>query len=745
MAPQVAVSCTVPIAESLAPLPGLPPHSVMLLLLQLAVVLGVARLGAEAARRFGMPAVVGEILAGIALGPSLLGRMAPGFSAEIFPRDPLQVHLLDATGQIGMVLLLLLTGLELDLRLLRRVGRPAALASVLGMILPFGLGFGLGMVLPDGYLLDPDDRVLFSFFLATAMAISAMPVIAKILMDLRLTQRDLGIVILSACVVDDAAGWLILSVIAGAATQESVDLGALLGTLGLLAAFLLALPLLIFPIASRLLTWARTRWRTSDPALVLLMVTTFGCAALTDWIGVHPVFGAFLAGVMFRQVPHLDEATIERLESFVMGVLAPVFFATVGLKVDLGHLPGGWGIPLLVFAVACAGKLIGSAMGASWGGLSRAESLGVAIAMNARGAMGLVVATTGLGLGLLSQEMFSIIVGVAVVTSLMAPVGLRMLLPALPLSANELRSAQEARGYVVLRPTTVRTLLPTAGGTHARAAAYLAGGLSRRSSLPVELLHVVPTTISWVARVRAAFRSDGSHTEAEHRFDELARLASGEQFASRRTLVRIDPGQAILEESREFDLVVLGATTVGAPFSGPVLEKVVAAAPCHLVIVRSVGEVHGFARLLVPFDGGLLSRAAVEVAVRYCESTGASLTIVTTTSRDPPNDGFPRAPEDDLARISGVFAGSTLRPKILRHAAEGSIEALLAEIREGGHDLTLLGAENRAVEHELFFGHDIDRLIGQDDVALAVVVPNFERLAHDMAKAARGDLSPLPA
>src|SRR3954449_8346904 len=236
--------------EAIRPLWG---HSVFLLLVQLALLIAVARLGAEAAKRVGLPAVVGELAAGIALGPSGFGHWAPGAFAALFPSDPQQFHLLDAFGSVGMTLLLLLTGLETDLRLLRNLGRAAFIASVMGMVLPFGLGFGLGYVTPAAYLTDPNHRILFSLFLATAMSISAMPVIAKILIDLDLTKRNIGLVILSAGVVDDTVGWLILSLIAGAATHgvvHAADLGLTILWLALfmlLSAFVL-LPMLRFAV-----------------------------------------------------------------------------------------------------------------------------------------------------------------------------------------------------------------------------------------------------------------------------------------------------------------------------------------------------------------------------------------------------------------------------------------------------------------------------------------------------------------
>src|SRR5262245_51222403 len=280
-------------------------HAVLLLLVQLALLLIVARLGAELCKRLGLPAVVGELASGIALGPSLLGHFAPEVAAFLFPPVAEQFHLLEVVGTLGMVLLLLLTGLETDLRLLRNLGRAALIASVMGMLLPFATGFVLGSLTPDSYLADPSRRVLFSFFLATAMSISAMPVIAKILMDLDLTKRNIGLVILSAGVVDDTTGWLILSVIAGVAQTGEANLVKLGLTLAWTFGFVIGAALVLYPVLRFLMRMAADRFRSKDTDLVLIAVTTLGCAALTEWIGIHAVFGAFIAGVVVRQVPRL--------------------------------------------------------------------------------------------------------------------------------------------------------------------------------------------------------------------------------------------------------------------------------------------------------------------------------------------------------------------------------------------------------------------------------------------------------
>ncbi|HYU16572.1 MAG TPA: cation:proton antiporter, partial [Candidatus Acidoferrum sp.] len=468
--------------EMLRPLGG---HAVFLLLIQLAVLLLAARLGAELARRMGLPAVVGELAAGIVVGPTVLGHYAPGVFAAVFPHDQAQFHLLEVVGTLGMVLLLLLTGLETDLRLLRNLGRAALIASAMGMVIPFATGLGLGYLMPDDYLAAPDRRVLFSFFVATAMSISAMPVIAKILMDLELTKRNIGLVILSAGVVDDTAGWLILSAIAGVASHGEVQLGGLLATILFMAGFLATVGFVLYPTSRWLMGFVKRHFRTTDADLVLLLIITFSCAAATEWIGIHAVFGAFICGTMFRQIAHLERATIHKLESFVFPVLAPIFFGIVGLKVDLWALGGG-GWLAIVLAVACLGKLIGCTVGSIWGGLRFWEGLSIAVAMNARGAMELVVATIGLSLGILNQEMFSIIVLVAIATSFAAPLGLRLTMRKVRMTAEESLRMEAEASKGAFDPLRVRVLLPSAGGHRAGPPQRASGpGTERQGADPV--------------------------------------------------------------------------------------------------------------------------------------------------------------------------------------------------------------------------------------------------------------------
>jgi Kef-type K+ transport system membrane component KefB/nucleotide-binding universal stress UspA family protein len=728
--------------EVLRPLGG---HAVYLLLVQMALLLLAARLGAEAARRMGLPAVVGELAAGIVVGPTVFGHYFPVAFAAVFPHDVAQYHLLEVVGTLGMVLLLLLTGLETDLRLLRNLGNAALIASAMGMVLPFATGLGLGFIMPDDYLADPDRRVLFSFFLATAMAISAMPVIAKILMDLKLTNRNIGLVILSAGVVDDTAGWLILSVIAGVASSGQVQLAGLLGTVLFMVGFLAATGLVLYPVSRLLMPVVKRRFRSGDADLVLLLIITFACAAATEWIGIHAVFGAFIAGTMFRQVPHLEQATVHKLESFVFAVLAPIFFGIVGLKVDLWSLSGGGTWLGIVLAVACLAKLVGCTLGSVWGGLRFWEGLSIAVAMNARGAMELVVATIGLSLGILNQEMFSIIVVVAIATSFAAPLGLRLTMRKVRMTAEESRRILVEASKGVFDPARVRVLLPSAGGPNATAAALLAQGVARRSIHPVAVLSIkAPTRL--FARLRRVLGGGPDYVtddvrQVQNQISAVQQLVQSAGLAPTvRQVEHRSVAAAILEEAHKgFDLVFIGASRRGDSLGGPILEELVRDTPCHLAIVKAGPRSQPFRSVLVAFDGGVFARVAVEFAVRYAEATGAELTIALLIERMPQAarlaseessivDEQGPSPEAELERVSRIFRAVEIKPRILRLTYDPQSSAVSDEASSGQYDLVVIGAENRAIRHRLFFGYHSERLLNNEQVAVAIIAPNVSRL-----------------
>ena len=340
---------------------GLSEHQLLVFLLQFAVLLAGARLLGALARRLGQPSVMGEVIAGVLLGPTVFGHLLPGIHAAVFPKDPQQGGLLELLSWIGMILLMLRTGIDTDVSRWRTLKGPALLASVFGIAVPFAVGIGVGLVVPAS-LVGQGGRGLFTVFVGTAMSISAVKVIAKILLDLNLMRRDVGFVILGASIMDDTIGWVILAIVVRVASTGSFGLGSVAATLGATVGFALAAMLVVRPLAGRAIRWLEREGRLEHGTTSAVLVLALACGALTQALGIHAIFGAFVAGLIVGESPRIREATLDSIDAMVIGVFAPVFFAYSGLKVEALALPG-WPVTLLVLGGAILGKVLGAGAG----------------------------------------------------------------------------------------------------------------------------------------------------------------------------------------------------------------------------------------------------------------------------------------------------------------------------------------------------------------------------------------------
>src|SRR3954470_2840400 len=370
---------------------ALSEHAVFIFLLQFGLMLAGARVLGALARKLRQPSVLGELLAGILLGPAIFGHLWPAGHAAIFPADQTQEHLLEMLSWLGMIFLILRTGLELDLRLLRMLGRAAFFASALGILLPFVTGFGLAHWVPQSLLPRGSDRTVFALFLATAMSISAVKVIAKTLLDLKLTRRDVGAIILAASIADDTVGWVLLSIVSSIAMSGAVSPAAVLRPLGATLLVIAGAALIGRPIVRRLVGWIERGRGIEHSTTSAVVVLTFALAALTEKLGIHAVFGAFIAGLLITSLPRVRQATLDSLDSVILGVFAPIFFVYTGLKVTTLSLPPA-GITAAILGLAIVGKVVGAGLGARLGGMRLASALAVGIGMSSRGSMGLGVA-----------------------------------------------------------------------------------------------------------------------------------------------------------------------------------------------------------------------------------------------------------------------------------------------------------------------------------------------------------------
>lgn len=446
---------------------ALEPHHITTFLLSLAILLGLARLLGEIAARYRQPMVLGEILAGVILGPTILGALSPDLFTSLFPehglmmvRDVLGENMLSAPhpvnhpamiGQealfvLSATLLLFVVGMDVDLSTVWRQGKAALFVSTAGIVIPFGLGFTLANLLPNTLgIADNASMLAFTIFVGISLSITALPVIAKILMDLNLAKSDMGTLVISSAMLNDLVGWIGFAIVlalmgtgaavAGEAAGQAVAVaaqGAVQGTsasggggggvaltIVITLVFLVAMLTIGRWIAHRTLPWVQAHWTWPGGVLVFVFVIGLACAAFTEWLGIHSIFGAFIAGVAIGDSHHLRERTRETIHEFITNFFSPLFFASIGLRInfvdefDLVTV-------LIVLVVATMGKVFGCYFGAKAAKMSNRESWAIGFGMAAQGAVGIILGGLALDAGLIQEKLMVAIVIMALGTSLLS-------------------------------------------------------------------------------------------------------------------------------------------------------------------------------------------------------------------------------------------------------------------------------------------------------------------------------------
>jgi Kef-type K+ transport system membrane component KefB len=390
-------------------------QEIMALLVQLSVMLLMGRLFAELARKVKQPAVVGEIIAGLILGPTILGMVQPDWFETLFPIGSSSL-VLDGFVQIAVVMLLFIAGLEVDLHIVLQQGKQAIYTSFFGLIIPFMFGFIFPYFYPEFFESnDPSRHLAYSLFMGTSMAITALPVIARILMDLNILKSRMGMLVISSAMITDIVGWLIFSVVLGMIGKEQNM--SILNTLLLTIGFTVAMLTIGRGVMNRALPWVNKNFAWPGGLLSLSLALCFLGAAFTEYIGIHAVFGAFIVGVALGDSEHLSERAKEIIHQFINNIFAPLFFVAIGLKVNfISNFD--FALTMAIIAIAFAGKIIGSGWGTRLGGFTWRESIAASFGMNARGAMEIILGLVALENGLINERVFVSLVIMALVTSM---------------------------------------------------------------------------------------------------------------------------------------------------------------------------------------------------------------------------------------------------------------------------------------------------------------------------------------
>jgi Kef-type K+ transport system membrane component KefB/nucleotide-binding universal stress UspA family protein len=701
-------------------------HTLAIFAAELILLLLAGRLLGEAMNRLGQPALFGQLLAGVLLGPSVFGMVLPQLHHLVFPDTKTLKSMLDAISQIGILLLLLLTGMETNLTLVQRRRHVVISSSLSGIAVPFACGVALAYAMPEGAVPVHENRLVTALFLGTALSISSVKIVAMVLMEIGALRRDLGQLILATAILDDTIAWIIIAVIAGIATHGTVDLTALGASLAGVALFLTFSLTVGRRLVARLIVWVNDHMTIEVPVITAILVVMLVMALTTDLIGVHTALGAFIAGILVGQSPILTEHIEGQLRGFIVAFFSPVFFAVAGLGMDLRTLadPTLSLFTLAIILVASIGKFSGALVGGRLGGLTVRESLALATGLNARGSTEVIIASIGLAMGALSHELYTMIVAMAVVTTMIMPPTLRWIMARVPLGEAEAKRLEKEDAEALEHlPKMERALVYVDDSPNGRLAARLAGMFAARQEMMTTVLESAAGQLRGPEEAASrAHVAEAAEAAREVATEDKEKKPAAEQLVLERAATQDDTLER--EIGRGYDIAFVGIEQPIAAsqlrfeerlqqllkdFDGPVAIAINgngAAGPADVPL-----------DILLPAAGTQDARLATEIALSLA---GASKGTVTALHVFDPQD------DTSLLRGRGRRAGMSILVDVHRAGKRNGVpvkgmtaanikpEAEIRRALRGGRfDLVVLGTSLRRGE---------SKFLGQRTAALLRVM-----------------------
>ena len=712
--------------------------SELLFVAQIMLLLLVGRLIGEAMLRIKQPAVTGQLLAGLVLGPSFLGLIWPDAQHLIFPAAKEQKAMLDAISQFGILVLLLLTGMETDLKLVRESGKASISASLAGIVVPFLCGVALGEFLPDSMLPDPSKRLITSLFLGTALSIASVKIVATIIGEMNFMRRTVGQVIMASAIIDDTVGWMVTAVIFGLAQEDHLDTfnlaKSIIGTVAFMAISLTIGRRVVFFI----IRWVNDNFVSDFAVITAILLIMGGMAMITDLIGVHTVLGAFVAGILVGESPILTRHIEEELRGLITAFFMPVFFGTAGLSADLTVLKDPMLLALTVglIAIASLGKFGGAFCGGKLGGLSKRESLALGCGMNARGSTEVIIATIGLSMGALTHNLYTMIVTMAIVTTMAMPPTLRWALSRLPVRKEEKqrleREEMEAKGFL---PNLERLLLAVDESSNAKFASRLAGMIAGSNAMPTTIIQIKTNKKTGKA---AAAEGKEMADEAAKTVKAFAEPPEEEKGVDEKQETKLDvttivakspkPEKIAEEAEKGYDLLIIGiaktvarrnefhpdVTKLAGEFEGPI--AVVDARQAHIEM-----PLESKLSILVPVNGTEPSRRAAETAIALARASKASITALYVDTRA--TNGKRRSRQYDEAILKDIVKLAETYQVEIRTSIRGHVDpedAILKEAARRKHNFIVMGVARRPGE-KLFFGDTAAAILEKSEASVLFV------------------------
>lgn len=704
-------------------------HSeILILLVQLFVLLTLAKLMAEVAQRLNLPVVVGEIFAGILIGPSLLGSFP--FYQNYFHLNFGQKNYLDVFTLLGSMLLLFIAGFQSDIKIIKHYSRKALLISFVSFIISFGFTLFIMMLIADNLLPDAKLNLLASIFVAATLAISAISVLAKVLIDLDFIRRDFGQLAIAIGVIDETIIWIFISVILGlAAAAEFSIQAALLSTIKVLGFIVIGATAGKF-IIEKFVELTQNFLSIKFKYLTFIFLTILFFGLLASFLNLEPVLGAFIAGLIFTQIPSFSDDSIEKLDSITFSLFAPLFFAISGLRVDIRDFANVniLTVSLLILFFSSVGKALGAYLSSRFiAKFNYWSALSFSIGLNTRGTIQIIIASIGLTTGIISQEIFSVIIVISVLSSLTAPVLMKLFIKKIEPTEEELiRLRRENTVQKSILSKLNRALVPVRLRKDFNISdiknieTILLEKINQKKQLQVTLLTVVNEQDKLISE----------------RFLENLQTKLETLKVNKLVLISDKPLDSILDQlDKGYDLLVVGATEKtdsSDSVINPFVDNLIRMAPCQSLIIHSPSKnpKKKLNKILVPVDGSLASKKAAELAfsisdpdndevhlLRVIEQKSGRVELLTNQNLVERQYEYAKAIMDSIKSIGDSFQIKTFTRIEIGEFPE---EVILRAASEYDFDLVVLGTELKSGTDKLYLGPRVERILNGCTCPVAV-------------------------